>query len=98
GPDDGQERELRRAVAQLNIESHVKFTGFLDLNPKKEAFVDASLVVVPSRSEGFAITAVEALMCGTAVLLSSICGLYPLPEPEDSAVFFRSEDIADLSA
>jgi glycosyltransferase involved in cell wall biosynthesis len=98
GPDDGQEHELRQAVCKLNLDSRVRFTGFLDLNSKKAAFVDASVVVLPSRNEVFAITAVEALACGTPVLLSSACGLYPLPEPEGSVTFFKSEDVDNLTA
>jgi len=98
GPDDGQEHELRQAVSKLNLDSRVRFTGFLDLNSKKAALVDASLVVLPSRSEVFAITAVEALACGTPVLLSSACGLYPLPEQEGGVTFFQSEDVDNLAA
>src|ERR1051326_5580007 len=60
--------------------------------------VDSAVVVVLSRSEVFAITAIEALMCGTPVLLSSVCGLHPLPQPDGSVMFFRSEDIDDLAA
>jgi glycosyltransferase involved in cell wall biosynthesis len=98
GPNDGQEQELRRLVSQLKLESNVRFMGHLDMSSKKEALVDASLLVVPSRSEVFAITAVEALLCGTPVLLSSACGLYPLPRQADTVTFFRTEDVDDLAA
>src|SRR5262249_38287992 len=97
GPDDGQEHELRRLVSQLNLESRVRFTGHLEGSSKNEAFVDASLLVVPSRSEVFAITAVEALLCGTPVLLSSVCGLYPLPKKPDSVTVFGSDAVNDLA-
>lgn len=98
GPDDGQERELRQLVTELKLTSHVTFTGFLSAESKNEALVDARVVVVPSRSEVFAITAVEALLCGVPVLLSSVCGLHPLPKPDGSVLFFQTEDISDLQA
>ena len=97
GPDDGQENELRRLVSKLNLASSVRLVGFLDLEGKKEAFQDASVVVVPSRSEVFAITAVEALLCGKPVLLSTACGLDPLPDAQGSVSFFEAENVTDLT-
>lgn len=96
GPDDGQEPELRRLVARAQIGDRVTFTGFLSHEEKLEAFVDSDLIVIPSRSEIFAITAIEALMCGTPVLLSSSCGLSAAAGPERGILRFHSEDVEDL--
>jgi glycosyltransferase involved in cell wall biosynthesis len=97
GPDDGQERELRRRLTGTPLEKRTTFTGFLDHKAKLQALVDADVVVVPSRSEVFAITALEALMCGTPVLLSSACGLFPAPGIECGVWRFQNEKINDLS-
>ncbi|HEY2922123.1 MAG TPA: glycosyltransferase [Candidatus Binatia bacterium] len=97
GPDDGAESSLRDLAARAGLNSAVVFTGFLDHQQKVQALVDANLVVVPSRSEVFAITAIEALMCGCPVLLSTACGLHPMPQPEQGAVQFKTEDIDDLA-
>jgi glycosyltransferase involved in cell wall biosynthesis len=93
GPDDGQESELRR-----NAGPGVTFAGYLDHKAKLEAFVDADILVVPSRSEVFAITAVEALACGCPVILSDVCGLHPMPSRSEGVIAFRSEDAADLAS
>jgi glycosyltransferase involved in cell wall biosynthesis len=98
GPDDGQENELRTMSRKLGIDSAVTFTGFLDHQAKLEAFSDADALVIPSRSEVFAITAVEALACGCPVLVSDACGLYPMPGPEHGVLSFKSEDTRDLAA
>jgi glycosyltransferase involved in cell wall biosynthesis len=98
GPDDGQETELRNLTNRMNVGDRVLFAGYLDHKAKLEAYVDAAVVVVPSRSEVFAITAIEALMCGRPVLLSSACGLFPPPQPEHGVLTFRSEDVDDLAA
>jgi glycosyltransferase involved in cell wall biosynthesis len=97
GPDEGQGRELHRLATQFRIQDRVTFTGHLDNNAKLEAFMDAAIVAVPSRSEVFAISAVEALMCSRPVLMSSACGLFPLPEPEHGVVVFHTEDVDDLA-
>jgi glycosyltransferase involved in cell wall biosynthesis len=98
GPDDGQEKELRSLADRLKIGDRVTFSGYLDRKATLEALVDASVVVIPSRSEVFAITAVEALMCGRPVVLSSACGLDPLPGTEHGLLMFNAEQIDDLTA
>jgi glycosyltransferase involved in cell wall biosynthesis len=64
---------------------------------KVQALVDSRLVVVPSRSEVFAITAVEALMCSRPVLLSSACGLYPMPDERHGVRLFDPHSIESFA-
>jgi len=96
GPDDGQEAQLQRMATEMSLESAVRFTGHLGPLERIEAFVASDVTVVPSRSEVFALTAVESLMCGTPVLLSSVCGLEPQPGTDEGTVFFKTEDAQDL--
>ncbi len=96
GPDDGEEPGLRRSVERLGIGDRVTFTGYLDQVQKLRAMVDSRLVVIPSRSEVFAITALEALMCSRPVLLSSACGLFPAPGEENGVRVFEVNSIEDL--
>jgi len=95
GPDDGQGTQLRQMAERHR--GRVTFTGYLDQTAKVQALVDSRLVVVPSRSEVFAITAVEALMCSRPVLLSSSCGLHPMPGEQHGVRTFKSESVEDLS-
>jgi glycosyltransferase involved in cell wall biosynthesis len=96
GSDDGQEAELRALVETSRLNASVRFVGFLDDQSKREALVDADLLVIPSRSEVFAITALEALMCGCRVLLSDVCGLHPMPSAEQGVELFESGNVEDL--
>ena len=98
GPDDGQLRELQQLTETLNLRNRISFPGYLDHDSKLAALVDADVVVIPSRSEIFAILALEALMCGTPVLLSSACGLSPMPPRELGVQQFQSGDGYDLKA
>jgi glycosyltransferase involved in cell wall biosynthesis len=97
GSDDGQGAALRALVARCGLNSSVIFVGFLDDRSKREALVDANLLVIPSRSEVFAITALEALMCGCRVLISDVCGLYPMPSAEHGVELFESNNVEDLA-
>ncbi len=96
GPDDGQEGDLRRLAAGYNLGRNVIFTGFLDHGQKLEALMDASVVVIPSRSEVFAITALEALLCSRPVLMSEACGLSPSPGRGGGVFEFKRDDPASL--
>jgi glycosyltransferase involved in cell wall biosynthesis len=74
GGDDGQEPTLRE-LASKQLGDAVTFTGFLNHREKLSAMADADVCVLPSRSEIFGMVALESLMCGTPVVLSSACGL-----------------------
>ena len=97
GPDDGQEAEVRGLVARLGLGDSVTFTGFLDEDQKIAAFTDATVTVVPSRSEIFSLTVLESLLCRTPVLVSSACGLFPMPGYDHGAIQFGGGDVGDLS-
>lgn len=98
GPDDGFESTLRKLITQRGIQNAVTFCGLVDGTLKQAAFADADLTVVPSRREVFALTAVESLLAGTPVLLSSACGLYPMPAADAGVTLFRVGDPTDLAA
>src|SRR6266566_5260882 len=97
GSDDGQKAELQDLVLKLGMNHCVTFTGFLDHERKLEALVDADLLVVPSRSEVFAINVLEALMCACPALLSDACGLYPMPQREHGVRLFKNGDSSQLA-
>jgi len=74
GPDDGYQAKLKNLVSELNLAEQVLFTGFLSGRDKLAALVDADVVVQPSRYEQAAWAPVEALLCGTPVIVSGHSG------------------------
>jgi len=74
GPDDGYQGKLKSLVSKLNLGERVLFTGFLGGQDKLAALVDADVVVQPSRYEQAAWAPIEALLCGTPVIVSSNSG------------------------
>jgi glycosyltransferase involved in cell wall biosynthesis len=75
GPDDGYLRPLQSLARNLGIAESVLFPGALYGESKLEAYVDADVYVLPSVYENFGITILEALACGTPVIISDKCGL-----------------------
>jgi len=71
---DGPERsDAEKLSRELGVAEHVKFLG------KQHALVDllsaADIFLLPSQSESFGLSALEAMSCGTPVVASNIGGI-----------------------
>ncbi len=82
-------------VKQLGLENKVKFTGFVDEITKVTLMQEASAYVLPSFHEGFGITILEAMACGTPVVISRVASL---PEVGgDAAIYVDPHDIKSIA-
>ena len=71
---DGPDRsDCERLVRELEISDHVRFMG------KQDALVEllsvSDIFMIPSQSESFGLSALEAMSCGVPVISSSVGGL-----------------------
>jgi glycosyltransferase involved in cell wall biosynthesis len=74
GSDDGYKPTLERVIEKLKLSDRVLFTGFLRGKDKLSALVDADVVVQTSRYEQGAWAPLEAVLCGTPIIVSSNSG------------------------
>lgn len=70
-----QEHELIELAASLGISKNVIFTGFLRGKQWRDAFAISDLFVMPSVSEPFGITPLEAIGYGTPALITRQSGV-----------------------
>lgn len=70
-----QDYELLELAASLGISKNVIFTGFLRGKQLRDAFAIGDLFVMPSVSEPFGLTPLEAASYGTASLISKQSGV-----------------------
>lgn len=70
-----QERELLLLAAELGISRNVIFTGFQRGKAWRDAFAIGDLFVMPSISEPFGLTPLEAVGYGTPALISKQSGV-----------------------
>jgi glycosyltransferase involved in cell wall biosynthesis len=95
GPDGGFLADSKRFVAEAGIESRTSFVGMLQGEAKLAAFTDANLFLLPSYSENFGISVIEAMACGLPVLVSDKVNIWRevvadgagLAAPCDAAAF-----------
>jgi len=69
------EVDMIERAARLGIAQHVLFTGFLRGDDINRAYKMADLYVMPSVSEPFGITPLEAMRNGTPVIISKQSGV-----------------------
>lgn len=77
GPDDeGFGSRVRTQLTEAGIADRATFTGMLVGTDKLAAFHDANLFVLPSYTENFGISVVEAMVCGLPVVISDKVNLW----------------------
>lgn len=71
GPDnEGYGSKVRHWCRDQGIQNKVCFVGHLEPEEVKQAYVDADVFVLPSYTENFGMTVVEAMACGCPVVIS----------------------------
>jgi len=71
GPEnDDYGQKVRGWVAEHNLNKSVLFIGHLEGEEVLQAYVDADLFVLPSHTENFGMTVVEAMACGIPTVIS----------------------------
>ncbi|MEP6801095.1 MAG: glycosyltransferase family 4 protein [Acidobacteriota bacterium] len=68
-------RPMMKSVTALGLERHFLFTGFLPPAELDRLYARANVYVLPSVSEPFGLTALEALRHGTPVIVSRNAGV-----------------------
>jgi glycosyltransferase involved in cell wall biosynthesis len=87
---------VREKVAQLHLNDSFLFPGFVQGEELEELFSIADLYVMPSVSEPFGITALEAISYDTPVLLSKQSGVSEVVQHALKVDFWDTDRMADL--
>jgi glycosyltransferase involved in cell wall biosynthesis len=83
-------------VEELGLQSKVIFTGFVDEADVPALMTGASVFAMPSFFEGFGIPVLEAMACGTPVVVSAVASL---PEVAGEAgIYVNPHDLASITA
>ena len=77
GPDWGDRATLQAQVTRLKIGKYVTFLDPDFTARSAELAMQYDLFCVPSRFEGFSLSALEAMLAARVVLISSVAGLAP---------------------
>lgn len=87
--------QLFQMVTDFGLEDQVLFTGYIEDGDSTPLMSEAEMFVFPSLYEGFGIPPLEAMACGTPVIVSDAEAL--LEATGECVSVFRSGDAVDLS-
>jgi D-inositol-3-phosphate glycosyltransferase len=88
---------LQRAIKKKNLEGKIIFLGSKKQSQLRRYYSASDALVVPSLYESFGLVAVEALACGTPVIVSKIGELGFLVREGKNGFSFHSNDPASLA-
>ncbi|MDP3989243.1 MAG: glycosyltransferase family 4 protein [bacterium] len=94
GKGDMEQRMIKYAT-QLGISDRVLFAGFVRGDEKRALYQAADLYVLPSVSEPFGITPLEAIDAGTPVLISRQSGVSEVVRNALLVDFWDTDDMAE---
>jgi glycogen synthase len=95
---DGHSRsDLERQAADLGLEGRVDFVGWVAPDDVARLIDDAAVLVMPSRSEGLPVAAVEVAARARPIVASRVGGLPEVVKHEMTGMLVEPEDAADLA-
>ncbi|NMB10816.1 MAG: glycosyltransferase family 4 protein [Firmicutes bacterium] len=87
--------KLRRVVEEMGLTDHVRFLGFCDtarnLFPAFDAFV------LPSRTEGWPLSIMEAMVMGLPVIATRVGGIPHMVEAGQTGILVQPGQVRDLT-
>jgi glycosyltransferase involved in cell wall biosynthesis len=91
----GYVRAVRERISALGLDDAVTFPGYLDEPSLRQLYRDAVCSVLPSLGEGFGLTILESMACGTPVIAATGSSL---PEvAADAALMIDPYDVDALA-
>lgn len=78
-------------------EDKVTWTGLVEYHKLSELYAQMDIVWVPSRSEGFGLSAIEAMACGCPVVASNTGGLTEIMNDSVDGLLFENGNSDDLA-
>ena len=89
---------MEEQAAQLGCADHIRFVGRQPQEELSRWYSQMDIVLMPSRSEGFGLTAIEAMAHGCVMVASDVGGLPEVVRDGICGLLHRTEDVADMAA
>ena len=87
---------MERQAAESGISGCVEFVGRQPQEALQDYFDEIDFLLMPSRSEGFGLTALEGMARGCVVVAADVGGLPEVVVNGETGLLHRKEDINDL--
>lgn len=96
---DGSLRaSMEQQAVELGCADHIRFVGRQPQEELPQWYGQMDIVLMPSRSEGFGLTAIEAMACGCVMVASDTGGLPEVVRDGICGLLHRTEDVTDMAS
>jgi glycosyltransferase involved in cell wall biosynthesis len=89
------ENQMMQLAAHLGLSDKVLFTGFVEGVERHEMYMAADLFIMPSVSEPFGISTLEAMKLGVPVLVSKQSGIAEIVQHALKSDFWDVDEMAN---
>lgn len=96
-PKNREVMRIMKAIKEKKLKDKIIFLGSKEQNELKKYYSAADALIVPSLYESFGLVVVEALSCGTPVLVTQIGKLKTIVKEKKNGFSFRPNDTDSLS-
>jgi len=94
---DGSQRAIMQEQAiELGVNDSVEWMGRQEQSHLQSLYDRIDILLMPSRSEGFGLTAIEGMARGCVVVASNIGGLLEVIKDGEVGVLHQTEDMEDM--
>jgi len=95
---DGEMREeLSKRINFLNLGSYVKILGYVPYHSVKDQLSNASIFVLPSRSEGLPNVLLQAMAAGLPIVATRVGGIPSLIRDGENGLLVTADDPEELA-
>lgn len=95
GPEDKRYPEAPRRALELGLNDHIEWAGYVPDRKLARQYQESDVFVLVSKYEGFGLTVLEAMACGTPVVCSNLSSL---PEVAGDAALLVDPTDSDATA
>ena len=96
---DGSLRaSMEQQAIELGCADRIRWVGRQPQEELPQWYSQMDIVLMPSRSEGFGLTAIEAMACGCVMVASDTGGLPEVVRDGVCGLLHRTEDVTDMAA
>lgn len=94
---DGPQRpDIESEIARQQLDKRIEITGWITPDQVLERYAQSDILFMPSLSEGFPLTGVQALAMGLAIVASQVGGFLDLVIPGENGFLCEPNDLQGM--
>lgn len=91
-----EDDNIKAKAKELEVEKYIDFTGWIDVEQKKELLKKSHLLILPSYNEGLPMAILEAMSYGLPIIATNVGDIPEAVIPEENGFLIKPGNIEEL--